>query len=235
MIQINLLPKEYRRRVRPFQFDKKWIYATAAVGLVFALLFSLTIYKKHKISTLNNKIASVQRQRTALEKDIKLIDGLTELKQKLMTRMSAIESLDMNRGMWVSILEDFSTHIPELLWLTGVSEEQPKVEKTKSKKPTKANTNKGAEAEADSAAVVPTKKITNIDGYAYTLNSVASFMVGLMKSNYFKDIELAYAKQESMENIAAYNFRITCVIDYEVWLNETYQPESGMPSPLAEY
>lgn len=235
MIQINLLPKEYRRRVRPFQFDKKWIYATAAVGLVFALLFSLTIYKKHKISTLNKKIVSVQRQRRALEKDIKLIDGLTELKQKLMTRMTAIENLDKNRGMWVSIMEDLSTHIPELLWLTGVSEEQPKAEKNRSKKPTKANIKKSAEAEADSTAVAPRKKATNIDGYAYTLNSVASFMVGLMKSDYFKDIELAYAKQESMENIAAYNFRITCVIDYEVWMNETYQPENTMPSPLAEY
>ena len=233
MIQINLLPKEYRRRARPFHFDKKWIYATAAVSLVFALLISLTFYKKHQISTLNKKIVMVQKQRKALEKDIQLIDGLTELKQKLLTRMSAIENLDMNRGMWVNILEELSSQVPELLWLINISEEKPAAPKSKVKRPNRPNT-QDSRAEEDSAAI-PQKRITKIEGYAYTLNSVASFIVGMMKSDYFKEIELAYARQESMENIAAYNFSINCVVNYNAWLDEIYQPENNSPSPLAEY
>ncbi len=232
MIEINLLPKEYRKRATPFHFNKKWIYAGAAVVFVFLLLAGLTIYKKHSITSLDEKIASVKKQRLALSKDIKLIDDLTDLKQKLLTRMTAIENLDKNRGMWVSIMEDLSNRVPELLWLTKLVEQKPEQPKPTKRRP-RGRTQQ--EAEADSVQVAePTKKQAYIEGYAYTLNSIASFLVNVMKSDYFLDVELAYAKQENVKDIAAYNFRINCVVDYEAWLRYDYQPEKSFSSPLAE-
>jgi Tfp pilus assembly protein PilN len=233
MIEINLLPKEYRRRATPLHFNKKWIYAGAAVCLVFLLLSGLTFYKKHTIKELDQKIVSVQKQRMALNKDIKLIDGLTDLKQKLLTRLSAIEKLDVNRGMWVAIMEDLSTRIPELLWLTNVSEQSPKKEAANNRK--KMNPKNLGQQEADTTEVkLPSKRPAVIEGYAYTLNSIASFLVGIMKSDYFDDIELAYARQEAIQQLAAYNFRINCVVDYDAWLKEEYQPEVNVSSPLAD-
>jgi Tfp pilus assembly protein PilN len=233
MIEINLLPKEYRRRATPLHFDKKWIYAGAAVCVVFLLLAGMTFYKKHTINDLDKKIVSVQKQRRALDKDIKLIDGLTDLKQKLLTRLSAIEKLDVNRGMWVAILEDLSTRIPELLWLTSVSEEDPLKKQATQRK--KANPKNLGQMEADTVEVkLPSKRPAVIEGYAYTLNSIASFLVGIMKSEFFDDIELAYARQEEFQNLAAYNFKINCVVDYDAWLKEEYQPEVSVSSPLAD-
>jgi len=232
MIEINLLPKEYRKRATPFHFDKKWIYTGAAVVMVFLLLAGLTVYKKHSITKLDDKIASVKKQRMALQKDIRLIDDLTVLKQNLLTRMSAIENLDRNRGMWVSIMEDLSTRIPELLWVTKMVEEKPEQPKASKRRPRGRTKD---QAEADSVQVAePTRRKAYIEGFAYTLNSVASFLVNIMKSDYFLDVELAYARQENVQDIAAYNFRINCVVDYEAWLRNDYQPEKNFSSPLAE-
>ena len=94
MIEVNLLPREYRKRATPFHFDKKLMYAGGAVAVVFLLLVGVTIYKQHSINTLDKKIVSIEKQRKALDKDIRLIDNLTDLKQKLLTRMAGIETLD---------------------------------------------------------------------------------------------------------------------------------------------
>jgi Tfp pilus assembly protein PilN len=234
MIEINLLPKEYRKRSTPFHFNKRWIYAGGAVGMVFLLLIALTVYKKHTISNLDKKIVSVQRQRAALDKDIKLIDGLTDLKQKLLTRLAAIEKLDMNRGMWVAIMEDVSNRVPELLWVTNLSEEGPKKEKTAANRRPGVRNPKDL-AEADTVEVqLPAKRPAIVEGYAYTLNSIASFLVGMMKSEYFDGIELAYARQETIQDVAAYNFKINCLVDYDAWLREEVQPEATVSSPLAD-
>jgi len=234
MIQINLLPKEYRKRATPFHFDKKLLYSGAAIVVVFLLLSSLTIYKKQMIRELDNKISSIQRQRNSLDKDIKLIDDLTDLKQKLLTRMAAIEQLDKNRGMWVRILEELSARVPEMLWLTKVEEERPKQDKQEKRAP---KSGKGQKEAADDSTLTeqqPRQRLTNIEGYAYTLNSIASFFANLTKSGYFNNLELAFARQEELQEVVAYNFRIKCLIDYDAWLKDAYQPENTMPSPLAE-
>jgi Tfp pilus assembly protein PilN len=234
MIEINLLPKEYRKRSTAFRFDKKWLYAGGAVGMVILLLASLTLYKKHTIDNLDKKIVSVQRQRAALDKDVKLIDGLTDLKQKLLTRLAAIEKLDKNRGMWVAILEDVTNRVPELLWITDLSEEAPQQNKAAARRRPGA-ANPRDLVQADTVEVqLPSKRPAVIEGYAYTLNSIASFLVGMMKSDYFDDIELAYAKQETVQDVAAYNFKINCVVDYDAWLKEEIQPEATVSSPLAD-
>jgi len=235
MIEINLLPKEFRKRSTPFHFNKKWIYAGCVVGMVFLLLIALTVYKQHSLSNLDKKIVSAQKQRAALDKDIKLIDGLTDLKQKLLTRLAAIEKLDKNRGMWVAILEDLSNRVPDLLWVTNLSEEVPKQDNAATaRKPGAVNPKDLAQA-ADTVEIqLPPKRPAVIEGYAYTLNSIASFMVSMMKSQYFDDIELAYAKQETIQDMAAYNFKISCAVDYDAWLKEEVQPEANVSSPLAD-
>jgi len=200
---------------------------------MFVILFGLTFMKKYSISKFEKKITSIQKQRDALDKDIRLIDNLTGLKQKLLTRMNAIEKLDKTRGMWVSIMEDLSTRVPEMLWLTNVTEEKPKPVKARNKKPSK-KTKAQKDAEADSLQAAPKKKTTTIEGYAYTLNSIASFLVGMVKSNYFEDVQLSFARQEALENLAAYRFKVNCVINYDAWLEEKYQPENVMSSPLAK-
>jgi len=231
MIEVNLLPKEYRKRATPFHFDKKLIYAGGAVAVVFLLLVSFTIFKKHSINTLDKKIVSIERQRKALDKDIRLIDNLTDLKQKLLTRMTGIETLDRSRGMWVSILEDLSSRVPELLWLTDIADEKPKEVRANQRKPIKNKKKDKGEAGEEAA---PKKQITNVEGYAYTLNSIASFFIGMMKSEYVDDVELAYAKQEMLDKVSAYKFKISCVVDQQSWLNENFQPEQTLTSPLAE-
>lgn len=230
MIEINLLPREYRKRATPFSLDRKWMYIAGAVCLIMAMLVGLTYHKKHQLAKLDKKIESVRKQRMALNEDIKLIDGLTELKQKLLTRMNAIEELDGNRGMWVSILEDLASRVPEMMWLTAFAEEAPQAQKSAKRKPRRT----AAAAAEDSVEAKPVEKITRIEGFAYTLNSIASFIVSIMKSDYLEDVSLAYARQETIGEIAAYSFKIECKINRDAWLRDNYQPEKTLTSPLAE-
>ena len=112
-----------------------------------------------------------------------------------------------------------------------MADEKPKPVQANKRKPIKDRNKKKDEAAEEAA---PAKKITNVEGYAYTLNSIASFFIGLMKSDYFDDVELAYAKQEMLDEVSAYKFKISCVVDQQSWLDNNYQPEQTLTSPLAE-
>ena len=59
MIEINLLPKEYRKRASAFHFDKKLIYGAAGAAVVVLLLATVTFYQRYQVRSLDEKIALV--------------------------------------------------------------------------------------------------------------------------------------------------------------------------------
>lgn len=236
MIEVNLLPKEYHKRTKTFRFDKKVIYIVAGFGAVVLLLATVTFYQKYQLSSLDDKIASASAEKSRLQEDIKLIDDLTELKEKILLRMEAIEKLDRYRSIWVSVLQDLNTRIPEFMWLTRVSEV---AEQIQVKKPAKNIPGQDAPGSTDSSS---TEKLvmfdkpmpTEIDGYAFTLNSVASFLVGLTKSEFFDDINLMYAKEEQVLGISAFKFRVSCNLVFDKALEQSEPLEDVWAPTIAE-
>lgn len=236
MIEVNLLPKEYRKRTKTFQFDKKVMYIAAGAGAIVLLLAVVTFYQKYQLSSLNGRIAQASAEKARLQEDIKVIDDLTELKEKILLRMEAIEKLDRYRSIWVSVLQDLNLRIPEFMWLTRVSEIAQEVKKQRSVKnvPGQQKAQPVDSSGTDKFAMFDKPMPTEMDGYAFTLNSIASFLVGLTKSEFFDNINLLYAKEEEVLGVSAFNFRISCDLVFDKALEQTEPLEDVWAPTIAE-
>lgn len=197
MIEINLLPKELQKRTGGLSLPKPALYMLAGLAGLAAVLAGLTVMQKMRIANIQKKIAEAKVREAKMQKDIQLVDALTELKGKILERMAAIDGLDQNRSAYVRFLEDLSGRVPEYLWLSNFREgsgggaAQPQA---------------GNPAQAAAASGAKTV----IEGFSYSLNSLATFMIQMKKSPFIKNVELSFAKEQKMENSRLYNFQLTC-------------------------
>ncbi len=215
MIEINLLPKEYRKKQVSFSLGKTGYYAVAGAAAILLMLFGVTFYQMSQLRDLDSNIAKARQRAAMLEKDIKLVDALTDVKNKITQRMSAVERLDSHRSAWVHILEDLANNIPDFVWLGRFEEKVPKPP-TADKNATAKNQIAQAKPKAqlvDSSAV-PTVRQVELEGYAFTLNALAAFMIKMMRSDYFDEVELVSTNEIKLEEQKAYNFVLTCNLHY---------------------
>lgn len=195
-----------------FSLGKTGIYAVAAAAVIIVMLISVSFYQQHKMSELDENIIKAKQRATMLQKDIRLVDALTEVKNKVEARMIAVEKLDSHRSSWVRILENMARNVPEFVWM-GRFEEQPLVVAAPPQGKSK-NKNKEQEAPKKEAYTVPTVRTAEIEGYAFTLNALASFMIKMMRSDYFDEVELVNTKEIELEEKKAYNFTVSCNVHY---------------------
>lgn len=214
MMEINLLPKELRKKRGLFALRKNTAYLFGAGGVLIILLFFVTILQGIKIQSLSRKIAEAQKRREELKESIKLVDALSELKNKILQRLSAIESLDRDRSTWIDIMEDLSSRVPDYLWLTGFKESPPVTPKASDVQTSQAGEETDTLKTTQAQAVSTLHKKVTIDGYAFSLNSLATFMINLIRSKYFNNIELGYIKLAELEKQKAYSFQLTSDLFY---------------------
>jgi len=217
MIEINLLPKELKRKGRGITFDKSLIYGGTVVGILVILFVVVSIFQSLKLRALDDKIAEAKRRTEELSKTIELVDALTDLKDKLLQRMSAIETLDKNRSTWVRILEDLSGRVPEYLWLSMLKEEEAASDEPQAG---------AADTSVQAAEPASPKRKVNIEGYTYSINSLASFLIQLMRSDYFKNMELEFIKRSEMEKLKTFSFGLSGELVY------TPQPKIESPNDM---
>ena len=232
MIEINLLPKELRKR-RGITFKKNTAYFLGVAGVVILLLFFISIMQGVRLGSLNRKIADAEKRKEELKETIRLVDALSELKNKILQRLSAIESLDKDRSTWIDIMEDISSRVPDHLWLTSFKENPPPPPAATSVQTTQegvADTVETDQVEAPSSLA----KTVTIDGYSFSLNSLATFMINLMRSDYFENIELEYIKLAELEKQKAYTFQLTSDLFYASQVSnkkELASNQTGLSSP----
>lgn len=217
MIEINLLPKDLRKGKGVFTFKKNTAYLLGAGGVILVLLIFISILQGVKLRTLNHKIADGQKRKEELKESIRLVDALGELKTKILQRLSAIEALDRDRSTWVDIMEDLDSRVPDYLWLSSFKEVPPPAAPpaapvTQNPEGEMADTLRKAQAPTQPPPVLG-RKVT-IEGYTFSLNSLATFMINLMRSSYFKNIELSYVKLAELEKQKAYSFQLTSELYY---------------------
>lgn len=198
-IEINLLPVELRRKRKGLAFDKSVALLAAVFGSLIVLIVVASVFQGIKLRALDAKVADAQSKVDQYKRNIELVDALVDVKDKLLQRMSAIESLDKNRTVWVRILEDLSKRVPDYMWLSLLREETT---------PLTAVSDSTADSSSVSAMVEnPTRRLT-IEGYSYSLNSLASFLIQLMGSQYFKNMELEYVKRSEAKNRKTFAFQL---------------------------
>jgi Tfp pilus assembly protein PilN len=215
MIEINLLPKNYAKKSIDFSLGKTGVYAIAAAAGIVLMLIAVTFYQKYQLSNLDTNIMKARQRATMLQKDIKLVDALTDVKNKITERMQAVERLDSHRSAWVRILEDMSRNIPEFVWLGKFDEEPlPKADKKDEKKKANPKANMATAKTEETPPANPNIRQGKVEGFAFTLNSLAAFMIKMMRSDYFDEVELKSTNEIQVQDKKAYNFVLTFNIHY---------------------
>jgi len=221
MIQINLLPKNYLKGQSSFNFGKTGLYVvTGAVGVV-AMLIVVSFYQMRQISALEKGIERANERAAMLQKDIKLVDALIDVKTKINHRLEAVERLDRHRSVWVRILQDVSSNVPDFVWLTELREKTPELKPDQNKggnlsmPDRKSAKDKAAETAQVRTDTLRSSDVAEIEGHAFTLNALAAFMINLMRSDYFDNVELVSSKEVKFTgNEKAYNFVVSCNVHY---------------------
>ncbi len=228
MIRINLLPKEFRRRTGKLSLGKTGYYAIGAFAGIIIMVAIVTFYQMFQISELEDKMEIAQFRTQQLQKDIQVVDALIEVKQKIMQRMEAVETLDQHRTVWVRILEDLASRVPEFMWMSHFKENSPPPPVVDS---TADSTQQQALAQAQ-----PITRPVNIEGYSFTLNSLANFMIKLMRSNFFSDVEMASVEEVMFREEKIYNYKVNATLHYlsDEELKQLLEQESG-PQLLASF
>ena len=202
MIEINLLPKQFKKRSGGFSIGKHGTYAIIAAAGFLLMIGAVTLYQMHQISELKGQMEIARARTMQLQKDIQLVDALMDIKAKLTNRMEAVERLDRNRSSWVRILEDMSRNVPDFVWLSYFGEV-----KTAAIAPT--DTTKAVASSAE-----PVARHLKIEGFTFTLNALASFMIKMMRSNYFDEVDLVNTEQIEFGKQKAYNFQLSCDVHF---------------------
>jgi Tfp pilus assembly protein PilN len=204
MIEINLLPKDYRKGTSALSLGKSGLYAAAGAVGVVAMLIGVTFYQMRQLSVLEANIERANVRANMLRADIQVVDALTDVKNKIQRRMSAVERLDRHRSAWVRILDDIARNVPEYVWLSEFKELPP---------PGQAAGDTSSAATA-MAADTPTRSI-QVKGYSFTLNALAAFMIRMMRSDFFDDVELLDTRDTIFtDSEKAYNFQLTATVHY---------------------
>jgi Tfp pilus assembly protein PilN len=102
--------------------------------------------------------------------------------------------LDRNREYWVTLMEDLAGRVPEYVWLSSL----------------KQAPSAPATPPAPGTQAMATISKSSIEGYSFSLNALATFLVRLKKSDMFTNIEIASVKLQEIEKANAYNFKLNC-------------------------
>jgi Tfp pilus assembly protein PilN len=199
MIEINLLPKELQHKGFGFKPDKKLInvviggVAIAAVLLLFSYFFQI-----RKLNSIESEITQFQAQKAALAAEIEKVEEIEQKKAQILARRSAILILNKNREYWVTLLEDLVRRVPEYVWLSNV-DQAPAVAAAQP-----------ATAQGQAQQPPPPAPKSTIEGYSFSLNALATFLVRLKKSELFNNIEISEIKLQETDKAKAYSFALTC-------------------------
>jgi Tfp pilus assembly protein PilN len=209
MIEINLLPQELRRKSGGFGVPKATRFGIVAAVVFVGVIVGLTYMQRTKLAVITSDIARVEAKAQRMQKDIELVDRLVDVKTRIVRRLTAIETLDRNRAAWVQNMEDLATVIPEFLWLSSFQQGDANAGvRQRNRRALAANQQP---LNADSIAAVQ-RKLT-LQGFCYTVSSLANFITNLQDSPRFSDIRLQYAHGTKLNERHVYDFQVMCQLE----------------------
>jgi type IV pilus assembly protein PilN len=120
MSTINLLPwREAKRKELQAQF----MMMLGVVALLAASVWgAIHFYHVQLIEVENSRISYIDRNIAAVDKKIEEIKELEKEKERLLSRMRAIEQLQGNRPLIVRLFDEMVTSLPEGVTVTKVTQ-----------------------------------------------------------------------------------------------------------------
>jgi Tfp pilus assembly protein PilN len=217
MIEINLLPKDYRKSSRSFSLGKTGLYLMAGGAGAIFIMVAITFWQVTQLSKLRSDIDRANQRAEMLRQDIRVVDALMDVKDKIHRRIDAVEKLDRHRSTWVRILEDLSGNVPEFVWLDEFKElpvatpDQDNQAKGKNKN---AKKEEAKPAKPVEAPALPSVRPVELRGFAFTLNALAATMIRMMRSDYFDNVELVDSYDTLYNDTKAYKFELSANVHY---------------------
>jgi len=120
MSNINLLPWREEKRQ---ELQKQFIMALIIVAAFAAIIFGAGhFYHVQLIDVQNTRIAHVDQQIEIVDKKIEEIKQLEKEKDRLLSRMRAIEQLQGNRPLIVRLFDEMVTSLPDGVTVTSITQ-----------------------------------------------------------------------------------------------------------------
>ena len=125
MAKINLLPwREERRK----ELLNGFLVMLGLVALFAALTVGIVhFYHSQLIERQNTRIGYIDKRIKEVDKKITEIKELEKKKERLLSRMRAIESLQHDRPLIVHLFDELVRSLPEGLSIVNLKQEGPKV------------------------------------------------------------------------------------------------------------
>ncbi|ETO93579.1 PilN domain-containing protein [Legionella oakridgensis] len=125
MTEINLLPwRELKREREKKQFTT---YLFFGLGSAVVVVFLINMYAKQLIENQSSRNQQLQNEITTLEKQIKEIEEIKNVRQALIARMVIIQNLQATRSLTVRLFDELVKIMPDGVFLTSVERQGDKI------------------------------------------------------------------------------------------------------------
>lgn len=125
MAHINLLPwREERRKEQLKQFLSIMVLSVILAGLI---ILAVHLQFSRMINAQTSRNDFLQREITAVEKQIREINDLAKAKKRLLARMEVIQQLQRNRPGIVHLFEEMVKVMPEGVYITDLKQQGTKL------------------------------------------------------------------------------------------------------------
>lgn len=125
MYHLNLLPWREARRVRR---QRQFVATSIATAVgAFALLLLVNWYISGRIDNQQQRNRTLTAEIAKLDQQIATIEDLKQERQRLLSRKTVIEELQVNRTLMVHLFDELATTVPEGLSLTRVQQQGSKL------------------------------------------------------------------------------------------------------------
>lgn len=121
MAQINLLP--WREDLRKEQTNQFLTYLALALGLSMAVFFLVHMNIARMIEHQDGRNTILKDEIKRLDVELQKIQGLEETKEKLLSRMEIIQSLQQKRPQIVHLFDEVVKTIPEGLHINEIKQQ----------------------------------------------------------------------------------------------------------------
>jgi Tfp pilus assembly protein PilN len=203
LIEVNLLPMEYRVARKDYSFlaDRRAIWGSVLVVVVlfliwfhFVTLVTTISSKQDRISNLKTEISKYDTVKTEIAK-------LQDLKNKQEAKNQSLKSISVSKKRWVRIFEDINASLPPHTWILSIKEEAEK---------------------PDQLA---------IQGHTFVFQEVAGFMLQLERRPFFlapslESIEQVKETGTGSSNATAFSFTLHCPLNPAIHTDQTAQGDS---------
>jgi type IV pilus assembly protein PilN len=128
LIEVNLLPMEYRVARKDYSFltDRRAIWGSVLVVTVLFLIWFHFVTLVTTISSKEDRIANLKVEISKYDTVKTEIARLQDLKNKQEAKNQSLKSISVSKKRWVRIFEDINASLPPHTWILSIKEEADK-------------------------------------------------------------------------------------------------------------